>query len=52
MKEKRTRLQMTDLQETPKRLGERELDEVELKIVSGGLASQGGTCSDCGDCDQ
>jgi len=52
MKVKRTRLQLTPLEETQKRLGERELSEVELKIVAGGLASQGGTCSECDDCDQ
>ncbi len=49
--QKRVRLQMTQLEESRKPLGERELSEVELKVIAGGLASQGGTCSMCGDCD-
>jgi hypothetical protein len=52
MNEKRARLQMTPIAETRKRLGERELSETELKIVAGGRASEGGTCSDSGDTDQ
>jgi hypothetical protein len=51
MKEKRARLRMTDIEKTGKRLGERELSEVELKIVAGGQRSEGGTCSDTADCD-
>lgn len=51
-KNQRARLQLSNIEETPKKLGERELSEVELKVVAGGLASQGGTCSTCGDCDQ
>jgi hypothetical protein len=47
MKEKRTRQQLTPLEETQKRLGERELSEVELKIVAGGRISEGGTCTSC-----
>lgn len=50
--QKRARLQMTQLEETRKQLGERELSEVELKNVAGGLASQGGTCTACSDCDE
>ena len=50
--QKNTRLQMTELEETKKQLGERELSEVELKIVAGGLTSQGGTCTRCSDCDE
>ncbi len=50
--QKRARLQMTQLDATRKPLGERELSEVELKVVAGGLASEGGTCSMSGDCDQ
>jgi hypothetical protein len=50
--QKRARLQMNDLEATQKRLGERELSEVELKVVAGGLASQGGTCSQSCDCDE
>jgi hypothetical protein len=47
-------LSMDTLVESPKRLGERELSEVELKVISGGLMSrsQGGTCTACDDCDQ
>lgn len=50
----RTHLSMDTLAEGPKRLGERELSEVELKVISGGLMtrSQGGTCTACGDCDE
>jgi hypothetical protein len=50
----RTHLSMDTLVESPKRLGERELSEVELKVISGGLMtrSQGGTCTACGDCDE
>lgn len=50
----RTHLSMDTLTEGRKRLGERELSEVELKVISGGLVakSQGGTCSTCGDCDE
>lgn len=51
-KNQRARLQMTDIEQTQKKLGERELSEVELKVVAGGMASQGGTCSMCGDCDE
>jgi len=50
--QKRARLQMTQLEETRKQLGERELSEVELKVVAGGMASQGGTCTACCDCDE
>jgi hypothetical protein len=52
MNEKRTRLQLSPLEETQKRLGERELSEVELKHVAGGRISEGGTCTACNDCDQ
>lgn len=50
----RTHLSMDTLTEDRKRLGERELSEVELKVISGGLMtkSQGGTCTACGDCDE
>lgn len=50
--QKRARLQLTQLEETRKQLGERELSEVELKVVAGGLASQGGTSTLCNDCDE
>lgn len=50
----RTRLSMDTLKQDRSRLGERELSEVELKVISGGRmsASEGGTCSDTADCDQ
>ncbi len=50
----RTRISMDTLEESPSRLGARELSEVELKVISGGRmsASEGGTCSDTADCDQ
>jgi hypothetical protein len=44
-----SRIQMNDMIETRKRMGERALAAAELKQVSGGLA--GGTCSDTADCD-
>ena len=50
-KNQRAHLQMTDIEQTHKQLGERELSEVELKVVAGGLATQGGTCSLNCDCD-
>ncbi|HLL05018.1 MAG TPA: hypothetical protein VK539_30815 [Myxococcaceae bacterium] len=50
----RTRISMDTLKQDRGRLGERELSEVELKVISGGRmsASEGGTCSDTADCDQ
>lgn len=47
------RLTLDTLDERRKALGERELSEVELKVISGGrmAQSEGGTCSDTGDCD-
>jgi hypothetical protein len=51
-KNQRARLQMTDIEQSHKQLGERELSDVELKVVGGGRASQGGTCSTSGDCDE
>jgi hypothetical protein len=51
---KRTHLSMDTLTEGRARLGERDLSEVELKIISGGRmsATQGGTTSDTADTDQ
>lgn len=49
---KQARLQMTQIEQTRKPLGERELSEVELKVIAGGYTSQGGTCTTCCDCDQ
>jgi bacteriocin-like protein len=50
----RTHLSMDTLTERRKRLGEKELSEAELKVISGGYVSksQGGTCTTCGDCDE
>jgi hypothetical protein len=49
---KRARLQLTQIEQTRKQLGERELSEVELKVIAGGMATQGGTCTTCCDCDE
>lgn len=57
---KLSRLHLHDIAETKKRLGQRELSEAKLKLVSGGGGglgavdsnlSDGGTCTDCGDSD-
>jgi hypothetical protein len=50
--QKRARLQLTQIEQTRKQLGERELSEVELKVIAGGYTSQGGTCTTCCDCDE
>lgn len=50
--QQKSRLQVKDIEQTRKRLGERELSEAELKFVTGGEPSQGGTTSDTGDTDQ
>jgi hypothetical protein len=51
--QQKTRLQVKDIAETSKRLGEREISEAELKFVTGGAGpTQGGTTSDTGDTDQ
>ena len=48
-----SRLQLRDLTETKKRVGTRELSEAKLKLVSGGLiATSGGCCTTCNDCDE
>ena len=49
---KKTRIQIAELTETKKRLGEREVTEAVLKMVSGGQRSEGGTSSDTADTDQ
>ena len=49
---KRARLQLAPMEQTRKQLGERELSEVELKVIAGGYTSQGGTCTTCCDCDE
>lgn len=48
---KLSNLRVNDITETRKRLGERELGEAKLKLVTGGMPSQGGTCTLCDDCD-
>jgi hypothetical protein len=46
------RIEMKDMIETRKRIGERELAVAELKQVAGGLPSQGGTSSASADTDE
>jgi hypothetical protein len=48
---KQTRLQIKDIAEIKKRIGERELSDVKLKLAVGGMVSQGGTCTTCDDVD-
>lgn len=56
-RERKARIELSNIQESRKRLGEIELSEVELKTIAGGLRalalrdSEGGTCSSSGDCD-
>jgi len=52
MMKKNSRLRINDITATKKRLGERELNNAQLKQVGGGLISQGGTCTMCDDCDE
>ncbi len=50
MKKTRTsRIQMNDMIETHKRIGERPLAAAELKQVTGGAMCQGGMTTDSGD---
>ena len=49
---KNSRIQLKDMNETTKRMGQRELAVAELKNISGGQPSQGGTTSDSADTDQ
>jgi hypothetical protein len=51
---KLSRLQISDITATKKRLGQRELSEAQLKLVGGGVvATEGGTCTICPcDCDE
>lgn len=51
-KNSNVRIQMNDMIETRKRIGERQLAPAELKQVAGGLACQGGTCTLSCDCDE
>lgn len=53
MNKKRPTLRIDDIAETRKRLGQRELSEAQLKLVTGGLEGcQGGTSTTCDDCDE
>jgi hypothetical protein len=52
MIKKLSRLQLTDITATRKRLGQRELSDAQLKLVGGGVICQGGTCTTCDDCDE
>jgi hypothetical protein len=47
-----SRIQMNDMIETRKRIGERQLAAADLKQVSGGAMCQGGTSSSSGDTDE
>jgi hypothetical protein len=49
---KNSRLQINDITRTKQRLGQRELSAASLKLVSAGVACQGGTCTLCDDCDE
>lgn len=46
------RIEMKDMIETRKRIGERELAVAELKQVAGGAGCQGGTSSASADTDE
>jgi hypothetical protein len=52
MQKKTNRIALKDMPEAQKRLGERQLSVADLKLVAGGMACQGGTCTICGDCDE
>lgn len=52
MKKNSTRIQLKDMTETAKRIGQRELAVAELKTISGGTGCQGGTTSSSGDTDE
>lgn len=52
MKKNSSRIQLKDITETAKRIGQRELAVAELKTVSGGANCQGGTTSSSGDTDE
>ncbi len=52
MIKKHSRLQLSDIAATRKRLGQRELSDAQLKLVGGGATCQGGTCTTCDDCDE
>jgi hypothetical protein len=52
MTKKKNRIALKDMQEIRQRLGQRELSPAELKMVAGGMACQGGTCTFCDDCDE
>lgn len=48
---KKTRIQIENLPENKKRIGERAVTEAVLKMVSGGQMSEGGTSSNTADTD-
>ena len=49
---KKSRIEISDLSESKRRIGHREMTEAVLKMVSGGQVSQGGTSSNTADTDQ
>jgi hypothetical protein len=51
-KSSNSRIQMSDMIETRKRIGEREIAAAELKKVAGGAMCQGGTSSASADTDE
>jgi RNase P/RNase MRP subunit p29 len=44
-------LRVKDMTEIKPRLGERALSEAQLKLVTGGMETIGGTCTQCNDTD-
>jgi hypothetical protein len=52
MKKTNSRIQLKDMTETARRLGQRELAAAELKTISAGANCQGGTTSSSGDTDE
>jgi len=49
---KKSRIEIQNLHPNKQRIGQREVTEATLKMVSGGMACQGGTCTACDDCDE
>jgi len=52
MMKKLSRLPLRDIAKVKPRLGERELSEAQLKLVTGGEICQGGTCTFDDDTDE
>ena len=48
---KKTRIQLNDLPKNQQRIGDRQVTEAVLKMVSGGAMSEGGTSSNTADTD-